>query len=122
MRKQATSLPALTERDITGQIVDYLHVRGAWLLKTRGGLGQRRGVPDIVCCIRGLFVAIEVKRPKGVVTAWQREELTKIDLADGVAFVARSLEDVMAVVEPLIEVHPGRNREGRPWERLNPNV
>ncbi|MCM8750408.1 hypothetical protein NET02_14755 [Thermomicrobiaceae bacterium CFH 74404] len=52
-----------TEAEITAAVRDYLRLVGAWELKVLGGLGQRPGVPDVLACVQGRFVAIEVKRP-----------------------------------------------------------
>jgi hypothetical protein len=49
----------------------------------------RSGVPDIIGCFMGLFVAIECKAGKGQLTGLQELELTKIQAAGGFTFVAR---------------------------------
>lgn len=50
------------------------------------GLG-RSGVPDIICCYEGRFVAIECKAGKNQPTALQEREMTAIRTAKGLAFV-----------------------------------
>jgi Holliday junction resolvase len=52
------------------------------------GMG-RAGVPDIIACHKGRFVAIECKAGKGKTTALQDRELNAIADAGGYAFVAR---------------------------------
>lgn len=52
------------------------------------GLG-RSGIPDIVGCYNGAFVAIECKAGKGKTTALQDRELDAICRAGGFTFVAR---------------------------------
>lgn len=47
----------------------------------------RSGVPDIVGCVNGWFIAIECKANGGKVTALQARELEAIRRADGVATV-----------------------------------
>lgn len=47
----------------------------------------RVGIPDIICCINGYFVAIECKAGKGKTTALQDRELDGIIEAGGVALV-----------------------------------
>ena len=51
-----------------------------------GGYG-RSGVPDIVCCANGYFLAIECKAGKGTTTALQDRELAAIKDAGGAAVV-----------------------------------
>ena len=52
------------------------------------GLG-RSGIPDIIGCYQGHFIAIECKAGKGKTTALQERELQWIKDAGGFTFVAR---------------------------------
>jgi Holliday junction resolvase len=52
------------------------------------GLG-RSGIPDIIGCQNGKFIAIECKAGKGKTTALQDRELAAIAFAGGFTFVAR---------------------------------
>ncbi|MDO4681110.1 MAG: VRR-NUC domain-containing protein [Aerococcus sp.] len=53
------------------------------------------GTPDILACVDGRFVAIEVKRPKGgVVSPLQQHQMQKIKRAGGLAMVAHSVDQV----------------------------
>jgi Holliday junction resolvase len=52
------------------------------------GLG-RSGIPDIIGCYAGCFIAIECKAGKGQLTALQARELNAIKAAGGFTFVAR---------------------------------
>ena len=47
----------------------------------------RSGVPDIICCMNGIFVAIECKAGKGKTTALQDREIKRIRENKGIAFV-----------------------------------
>ena len=61
--------------------------KDAWILKTneRG----RAGVPDLLICIKGAFVAIELKRNvKSEPTVLQAAEVQRIRLAGGLSFIA----------------------------------
>lgn len=48
----------------------------------------RSGIPDIICCLKGKFIAIECKAGKNRPTALQDRELSRIHKAGGKAFVA----------------------------------
>ncbi len=65
-----------------------------WYFKVHGSMYQKAGVPDIIACINGYFVAIEIKRPGGVVSPLQQFNIDEIHRNGGVAFVAYSVEDV----------------------------
>lgn len=56
-----------------------------------GGYGKS-GVPDIVCCARGRFLAVECKANGGNPTALQARELERIDDAGGIAIVVRDTD------------------------------
>jgi len=50
------------------------------------GMGQM-GIPDFVCCTKGLFFTIEAKKPGGKPTKLQEMQMNKIRIAGGRAFV-----------------------------------
>lgn len=83
----------MSEKRIENQIKQYLDSIGAWHIKTHGNMFSKAGTPDIVACINGTFVAIEVKRPGGIVSKLQKANIRLIHQAGGVAFVAYSLEE-----------------------------
>jgi Holliday junction resolvase len=79
---------------IKDEIKDGLTDAGAWwCCPFMNGFG-RKGIPDIICCYRGQFLAIEVKVPGGEPTAWQHRELNGIRAAYGEAMVATSWREV----------------------------
>jgi Holliday junction resolvase len=57
-----------------------------YFLPAANGFG-RAGIPDIICCFGGRFIAIECKAGKGVTTALQDRELAAIRTAGGMAIV-----------------------------------
>lgn len=56
----------------------------------------RKGIPDIVGCLRGNFFAVEVKAPgkEKATTPWQDRELHKVNQAGGYAIVISSAEEL----------------------------
>ena len=57
-----------------------------YFLPATHGFG-RSGVPDIVCCVNGMFLGIECKAGKGKPTLLQLRELEAIRTAGGEAVV-----------------------------------
>lgn len=57
-----------------------------YFMPATGGYGSS-GVPDIVCCAWGKFLAIECKAGNNTTTALQDRELKRIHEAGGVALV-----------------------------------
>lgn len=85
------------------KIIDFLKSKGAYAVKIISA--SQAGVPDVICCYRGRFVAIEVKRPETVrnVSRLQAYNLDKIQEAGGIGFVAYSKEQVAKVLEAIDE-------------------
>ena len=94
------------ESTITAEIQRYLgRLDGWWGFKVQGSGSQMRGVPDIVGCYCGLFVAFEVKRPVvGKLSELQKHRIDQIVAAGGRAFVVYGVEDVKRALERLSSV------------------
>jgi hypothetical protein len=90
-----------TEKTITAAIIKYLKsLPECWHIKVFGGPRGRAGAPDLLVCRKGLFYAIEVKKPGGKgPTKLQERELAAIMKAGALAFTARSVDDVRNVME-----------------------
>jgi Holliday junction resolvase len=84
----------LKEADITKQIRHYLNCKGIFHYKAWQGLGSERGVADIIGIYMGKPLAIEVKSEKGRLSKYQERWLKRFENAGGIAFVARSVDDV----------------------------
>jgi hypothetical protein len=96
----------MLEQQIQRAILEYLRWRhipcykhqNAGIRKPDGGYipTHTRGVSDIIGCIpkTGRFLAIEVKRPGNRPTPEQQQFIDTINEAGGLAFVARSVEEV----------------------------
>lgn len=83
------------EKRIENSIKDWLETNNFWLIKVQGGSNNpSTGVPDILTCIKGRFVGIEVKQPGEKPTKIQQYQMDQINKSGGVAFVATSLRDV----------------------------
>jgi Holliday junction resolvase len=94
-----------SEKAIVEAIKRLLKKRGAWVVKFHGG-GQgpyktRVGVPDLLCCYRGRFLAIEVKQPGKKPSPIQEHEIGKILDAGGIAIVADGVPDVEATLNEV---------------------
>jgi Holliday junction resolvase len=61
----------------------------------------RSGVPDIICCANGKFLAIECKAGANETTPLQDKEIAKIQSAKGNAVVAR--ETNLDIVETIVK-------------------
>lgn len=59
---------------------------------------ERSGLPDLILCVEGKFVAMEVKKPKRDPEPIQQVELDEIRKSGGHAVVVRSLKEAKHVV------------------------
>jgi hypothetical protein len=74
-----------------------------------GGYGSS-GVPDIVCCVNGLFLAIECKAGKGKTTALQDLNIAHIKKCGGIALVINesNIDELNQHLENLTNVRKER--------------
>ncbi len=84
----------MNESDITKSILKYLKtLPRCFFWKEHGGIYGTSGIPDIIVCIDGRFIALEVKTQKGKTTPLQNAAIRKIRSNGGFAFVVRSVEE-----------------------------
>ena len=69
--------------------------------KEHGGQYGTAGIPDIIACYKGRFIALEAKVGKNKPTKLQAATIDKIRQAGGTAAVVYSVEDVKAVLSEM---------------------
>lgn len=75
------------EKIFETKIKKYIEGSGGWQVKFFANKYTRVGVPDILACINGYFVGIEVKSSSGSATNIQLHTINTIREAGGFAFV-----------------------------------
>ena len=92
----------MNENEIIKQIKDYLKgLTDCFFFKMHGGQFGAAGIPDIIVCYKGRFIALEVKTEKGKLTVLQAVTIRKIKAAGGTAEVVRSVDDAKAVLAKI---------------------
>ena len=89
--------------------------------KIHGGAYQRSGIPDLLGCVAGFYIAIEVKCPgkERTVTPLQQATIKSIKNAGGIAFVSSTVEDAVQVsVNHLNSKIYGQHKMGRIWQNM----
>lgn len=100
------------ERDVLKAVWKYLahHPKVAWITRINSGhlvldgtrhvhLNYKRGMSDLIGQMRdGRFIAVECKREGEELMDHQRDFLNEVLKNNGVAFVARSVDDAIAGV------------------------
>lgn len=74
------------EKRFETKIKEFLDAEGAYYVKYFANRNTKSGIPDILACVNGYFVAIEVKAQTGTVKGLQEHHLTEIRIAGGFAF------------------------------------
>jgi hypothetical protein len=88
--------PHISEKEITYSIRSLLKQFGIFHYKNHGGLGSAPGLPDITGVLKdGRGFWIEVKTENGVLSPHQERFIENIISSGGIAFVARSIDDVV---------------------------
>ena len=87
------------ESNLQKKVINYIKStfkNQAWLLNVAGSAVQRSGVPDILVCINGTFIGIELKREDGSgrPSPQQIIECKKITQAGGHAIISNDFEEI----------------------------
>ena len=91
------------EAKVKAKVVKILKAHGVYYFyPVTGGFG-RSGIPDVICCVSGYFLAIECKAGNNKPTPLQEAEMQKIRDAGGVTLVVN--ETNIDDVELLIRTH-----------------
>lgn len=76
------------EKNFENKIKAFLKEQGAWFIKYwAGSKFTKDGVPDILACVNGYFIAIEVKASNGKPSELQKYNVRKINKAGGFAMI-----------------------------------
>lgn len=78
----------MREKAYENKIKKFIESVGGWWVKFHGNAFTRDGVPDLLCCVNGKFLAIEVKGDGGEPSELQLHEIEEIKKAGGVALVS----------------------------------
>ncbi len=90
----------MNEATLIQKIRRYLAtVPECFFWKEHGGQYGTAGIPDIIVCHKGRFIALEAKVGKNTPTKLQAATIDKIRQAGGIATVVHSVDEVKRVLE-----------------------
>lgn len=75
------------EKTFENKIKAHLKSKGCYCVKYFGCNYSTSGTPDILACVNGYFLAIEVKAQRGKVSPLQMTKIRDIRTAGGFAYV-----------------------------------
>lgn len=84
-----------------------LDAEKVWYFMPAGGGYGRAGIPDIIACVNGHFLAIECKAADGKTTALQKREIQRIRDSGGASWIA--YEDNVPLVRVWVQSLRERN-------------
>ena len=92
----------MAERDIVAAIMRLLKkTPRCFCWKEHGGMYGTAGIPDIIACVDGQFVAFEVKTETGRLTKLQKVTLGRIRDAGGRAYMVRAAAEVAGILKEM---------------------
>lgn len=86
--------PFKDENQFQQHVISILNMMSPWLYYIRQEAKTRSGIPDIVICLNGRFVAFELKDDIGDTSAQQNKNLNKINDACGIGIKLRTIKQV----------------------------
>lgn len=91
------------EKKFETKVRKYLESKGAYVVKYFGCGFTQAGVPDLLCCYKGRFIALEIKSDKGKASELQLYNVRKINAAGGMALVLfpKDFDKFVAMIEDL---------------------
>lgn len=75
------------EKIFESKVKTFIEEHGGWQVKFFANSYTRTGIPDILACINGYFVGIEVKAQNGTPSLLQEKCCAGIRKAGGFAFI-----------------------------------
>lgn len=100
------------EKNFENKIKQYLKENNCWFVKFFANAYTKVGIPDILVCVNGRFVGIEVKATRGVPSELQKYNINEINKSEGFGVIVRpdQFENLCYMIQCLIysDVHQAR--------------
>jgi len=92
------------ESKVKAKVKKYLDSLGCYHFSPLTGGYGKSGVPDIIACYKGRFVAIECKAGKGKLTELQKYNIEQIKATGGLAIVVNesNIQELMTLMKEEI--------------------
>ena len=88
----------VSENDIKRQVKDYLSLKGYFHFYLLAGMGAYKGIPDIIAIKNNRVLFLEVKRPGGKLSEYQKQFQLDIEGQGGEYYVIKSLDDLIKII------------------------
>ena len=95
-----------SEKLFENKVKQFLKKKGCWYVKYwGGGTFTKSGIPDLLICCNGYFLAVELKSSKGKVSELQNHQIEQIKKAGGIAMVLypKDFDEFQFLINELIK-------------------
>ena len=101
------------EKTFENKIKAYLKSKNCYCVKYFGCMYSTSGTPDLLCCINGYFVAIEVKADDGHPSELQLQKIKDIRKAGGFAYVVypSGWDKLKSIIDGILEDRFNKDEE-----------
>lgn len=101
------------EKIFERKIKAYLKSKDCYCVKYHGNYYSENGTPDILACVNGYFLAIEVKAETGKVAELQLAKICDIRKAGGFAYVVypSGWDKLKAIIDGLLRENFNREED-----------
>lgn len=91
------------EKTFENKIKKFIEGQGGWQVKFFANSFTKNGIPDILACVNGYFLAVEVKAQNGHPSELQLHHCNEIRKAGGFAYVVypSGFEKLKSIIDDL---------------------
>ena len=82
------------------KVIDYIESRGGYKIKIHASSYQTEGGPDIVCCYKGRFCAVELKQGSKL-SEVQTIKLEMIRNSGGIAMEVKDINQIKEIFDKI---------------------
>ena len=75
------------EKTFETKVKDFIESVGGWQVKYFANRMTKKGIPDVLACVNGYFIALEIKAQRGTPSELQIYQCKEIRAAGGFAFI-----------------------------------
>lgn len=92
------------EKTFENKIKEYLKANDCWHVKFFANMYTKVGIPDILACVNGRFVGIEVKAPNGHPSELQKHNVMLINQCGGYAVIVypKQFDDLKYMIQCML--------------------
>ena len=93
----------MTEKSFQSKLIKLIEKNNGYVVKFNASAISKTGVPDLLACINGKFIGLEVKKENGKPSEIQLWNIEQIKKSGGIAMVVKpsDYENVKKLIEKL---------------------